>query len=385
MKKIYFISIQDLIYVPPVIAIIELLSELGFKIILCGVYSDNSNKEKLINKGVLFKDFSYSGEKGNLLKRIFSKFSFRKKIIKFLKKETLSSNDLIWITRAESLIFFRKLTKNYKVIYHSLEFRGTKLNWRASIESPFTSLTKVVRNCYKVICCEYNRAQITKGIYNLSYLPYVLPNKSIIKIPDVNSIPSNVLDIINKIKILVGNRKIILYQGGFNAKERRLDEYCDAILTLKDKFVLILLGSTKDKGYYSFLKKKYKDENIIFIPFITPPYHLLITKLAYIGILTYFPDSKSFADVINPIYCAPNKIFEYSKFNLPMIGNNIPGLYYPFIEYNCGRVINYPLNVSEIINTIKEIDNNYDILSKGSQEFYKSVNMKQILHKIVEN
>lgn len=72
--------------------------------------------------------------------------------------------------------------------------------------------------------------------------------------------------------------------------------------------------------------------NVVYIPFIQPPYHLLATQYADIGVLTYVSSKRD----LNALHCAPNKLFEYSVWGLPMIGNNIPRLAYPFEKYNIG-------------------------------------------------
>lgn len=62
------------------------------------------------------------------------------------------------------------------------------------------------------------------------------------------------------------------------------------------------------------------------LPYITAPYHLEVTSHAFIGILIYAPVYGTFTSPLNSIYCAPNKLYEFSHFGIPMIGNNIPGL-----------------------------------------------------------
>ncbi len=70
-----------------------------------------------------------------------------------------------------------------------------------------------------------------------------------------------------------------------------------------------------------------------YLGFYQPPGHLELIKCADIGILTYVADQGS----INPVYCAPNKIWEYAKFGIPMLCNDIPGLRYTVEAYRMGR------------------------------------------------
>ena len=86
---------------------------------------------------------------------------------------------------------------------------------------------------------------------------------------------------------------------------------------------------------FTELLYKYKklNENLNHVDFIPAPYYLCITRLAIIGILTYNPM------LHNTAYCAPNKIFEYGAFSVPMIGNNIPGLNI-LKEHRAGILVN---------------------------------------------
>jgi glycosyltransferase involved in cell wall biosynthesis len=152
---------------------------------------------------------------------------------------------------------------------------------------------------------------------------------------------------------------------------------------MSDDYVLIAMG--KGGGEYEKLKKEYGCDRILFVPFVRPPYHLLVTEMASVCVLSYFPSSETLSHTVNPIYCAPNKIFEYAKFGKPMISNDIPGLYYPFKIYNCGRCIKYPMSAEHVKGTLQEIFDNYDELSKGAIELYYSVDIKKIVAEIVNS
>lgn len=66
-----------------------------------------------------------------------------------------------------------------------------------------------------MVCCEYNRAQITKGMFALEQMPYVLPNKMYMANDELTDIPEDVQDLVNPILSKVEGKKIILYQGVF--------------------------------------------------------------------------------------------------------------------------------------------------------------------------
>lgn len=63
-------------------------------------------------------------------------------------------------------------------------------------------------------------------------------------------------------------------------------------------------------------------------------------------------------------------------FGIPMIGNDIPGLKYSFEHYNSGLCVD-DLSVNNICKSIEYIENNYDIMSKGSKKYYDSIDSKK--------
>ncbi len=226
----------------------------------------------------------------------------------------------------------------------------------------------VLQIASKVVCCEYNRAHITKSFFQLEDLPLVIPNKpnyDSISIDD--SIADNYLSNYK-------DKKIILYQGVFNYPERKLDEFCETIPFLPDEYILVLMGT--DNWYRRQLKNKYESERIVFLPYIVAPNHLSITKRAHIGILIYNGVGGQIENTLNTLYCAPNKIHEYSKYGIPMISNDIPGLTLVFDNYKMGHSIRdlNPLNIASIISIIEKDYENY---SDKAMEYYETTNLEK--------
>ena len=95
--------------------------------------------------------------------------------------------------------------------------------------------------------------------------------------------------------------------------------------------------------------------------------------------------SKTFYGVVNPIYCAPNKIFEYSKFNKPMISNDIPSLRNIFEKFNCGLVVEDPISAEKVKEQIVKIFENYDTFSDGANNYYNSIDIHDIVRNIIKS
>ena len=144
-------------------------------------------------------------------------------------------------------------------------------------------------------------------------------------------------------------------------------------------------GETFPKGIWDMKfrlevldKIKELNPNVVYIPYIPAPSHLEITSNAYIGLLFYEP-----AD-LNRAFCAPNKIYEYSSFGLPIIGNNIPGLRNTIGTARAGVCVD--INKENIISAIKYINSHYEEMQDAAFDFYENTdNFKTIKRIIKEN
>ena len=172
---------------------------------------------------------------------------------------------------------------------------------------------------------------------------------------------------------IIGNRKVILYQGILSA-ERNLDNFIRATSELDpERYVTVLVGrKTKFVERYKAI-----NPNLIHVDFIPAPDYLYFTSFAHIGIVTYKADS------LNTMYCAPNKLFEYGAYGVPMLGNDIAGLKYTIEFCGCGLVCDEN-SVDSIKASIQRIEDNYQQFSKRAREYYNSVDNKMIIKKIVE-
>ena len=362
MKRIYVVLKEDIVHFPPVQSILAVLASLGSKVFHLGTFSDLQNRKVLSDMGVTFVNMpSYDG-KANIINKYLSQQKFRSKVESFLDNENLSDNDMVWLVQIETIMLLYKLVNKYKTVLHPLEYTDPNIGWKYKLISPGINLSEVFNRATKVVCCEYNRAHITKGVFNLPLLPFILPNKPYDFVGN-NDVPSDIKKMIDEFRQKTSSKKIILYQGIFLDKERRLEEFCEAISLLPKEYVLVAMGAGSEM--YDNLKNKYQGDRIIFIPFIKPPFHLEITRTAHIGVLSYFPRPYNIGSVINPIYCAPNKIYEYAKYGKPMLSNDIPGLHYIFTQYHCGECVNYPMTPHSIAKAIERIDLDYESYSNG--------------------
>lgn len=151
-------------------------------------------------------------------------------------------------------------------------------------------------------------------------------------------------------------------------------EFAKALKSANKDYILLLMGLDR---YNSVSKIKQIYDKTIFVDYIPAPHHLEVTSYAKIGIVFYRPDS------LNKVFCAPNKIYEYSGFGIPIIGNSIPGLKNTVGKYGAAECIN--LTQNNIIETINKIENNYEIYSQNAKKFFESTDNLKTTKQLLED
>jgi glycosyltransferase involved in cell wall biosynthesis len=142
--------------------------------------------------------------------------------------------------------------------------------------------------------------------------------------------------------------RFVIYQGIF-MESRCLKEIVAAFGMLRcENTGLILLGASDGDRYSQELRILAKsDPRIAVIPRIPPPSHLRVTCGCAVGLLLYAPSN------INNVYCAPNKIFEYADFGIPMVLPDYPGLARLNSAYAIGEFCN-PLDPQSILLSLEK-------------------------------
>lgn len=369
---------EDVVQYPPILSMFHALIDLNFQVVHIGVYSDLVQKSFLESKGIEFFNDVKLNVSANPIAKIFQQLEFKKYVSKVLK-ERYEEGDYLVVVNEDTMCLLWNAICQYKLVLYFLETPGYNVRLKYRIYNPLFNLTKACQQAYKVVCCEYNRAHIIKGIYQLDTLPVILPNKyyQSNSLSQSHSIPHDIIQRVEELKTILDGKKVILYQGVFTSKERRLEEFIHAVSDMPKEYLLLAMG--RGDKMFEELKKQYSSSKIVFIDFIRPPYHLLVTQMAHVGVLSYFPNNKSFIDVLNPIYCAPNKIFEYTRYSLPMISNDLPALKNVFQEFQCGEVVDYPLTSSRIKNGLNKIFQSYEIYKHGAGRYYNSVDCMEII------
>ena len=367
--KNYLIFYFDVLTYPPILSLIEILLDEGNDVTLLSYCSDTNNIEYLIKKGLTFIEIVKVDNSEKKILKFFKYEKFRKIVNRILSN--LSTEDKVWYIGNETIFLFTDVIKKNNSILYFFELPHFKVPSKYRFWTNNFRYKNAIRKADKVINCEINRGMITKSYFGLNDKQNVIiPNKTNFKVSQDSNIVTS--DLVNGLE----DKKIILYQGALNYPERRLDELCLTIELLPEEFVIVIMGP--ETPYKQSLKNKYESNRVMFFPYIKAPHHLQITKLARIGFLTYFPVEGEIEQVLNVAYCAPNKIFEYAQFSIPMVSNMTPSLNTVYQEYKCGIGVSLS-DIRSLAETILTIDRNYDFYSKNSKIYFDSVDIKNII------
>lgn len=374
--RVIVVYIGEIMHCPPALSLVQVLNDLDVDTILCAIGDDKKAlRDSLIDLKNVTIEFVGENYKSSisLQKKFLRMHEIRKKLWSVIDRY-YNDTTVIWVVSEGSLKHLGKriLGKNY--IIHLLEL-NEGIYYISGNPILKMDYKRLAQNAKIVVEAEYNRAHITKAWWELKELPSIFPNKpyNVIQVNKNAEITSN--DYVNGILKKIKDRKIILYQGNIS-KERPLEEYVRAVGELGEEYAFIMMIN----GENPYPELKY--ENFYCLPFIKPPFHLEVTSHAFIGILSYIPIKNDYS-ILNTLYCAPNKVWEYAKFGIPMIGNDLPALREMFIEYGNGICLP-ELKKQEIKKAILQIADKYANYSKASEQFFESVDLKKVVQGILD-
>lgn len=357
---------------PPAISILETINVTGG--IYISLYEEKEYKK--LYKNIKFihvyqKRYEFSGENNFGEKLKYKKLELaqkmaRNKIIKYIN-QNYTEKDYIWFLHESTVLSLGKAISKYKRYFVTLYELDAAQNDKNN------KLSYICQHADKIIVPEETRAHIVKAFLNLTNMPYIIHNKPVV-VNSSHNIDEETHEAIEKIKAWkTQGIKVYLYSGIF-LPERKLDAIISAFTEIP-KSKLVFMGR---RSYYLEQLEKQYPNCFEYIGFFPAPSHLEVIKQADVGILTYVSQNKS----INAIFCAPNKIFEYGEFGLPVIGNDIPGLKYVIEVQNIGCCFAQD-NKDEIIRAVCNVTRNYEIYKKNIKKYVDSVDVEEEIRKII--
>jgi glycosyltransferase involved in cell wall biosynthesis len=284
---------------------------------------------------------------------------------------------IIWTTTEGSVAYLGMRISNYNHVMQLMElYEDIYIKSRVPLKKKVRIAT-IAKKAKAVVVPEYNRAHIQKAWWGLSILPFILHN-----IPVYHPIKKNLpiqdkqaRQIVNS--IVNSGKKIILYQGIIN-KQRNISPIIEEITSKNSLYSICIMGLVDQ----DILSKIEKNKDVYILPWQIPPHHLEITSWAEIGIMIYEPVNASWRTPLNALFCAPNKLFEYTGFGIPIITNDCPSLRLDFELSNIGSIVD--INNPESIKIgLKKIESNYNTISKCCVSFFEKANYIEELNSIV--
>jgi hypothetical protein len=354
-------------YLPPVLSLLSILSDLGERVLLVTNFTGASTRSYLEARGIQVVEAmgeasgGWAMRSGLVKMRAWAKYkdTFWKALGEFDRPPKL------WIATADTALAIGRRILKHRYVLGLLELYDRKRIYRLL-------LTPYIQEAAHVVTPEKTRSAIFRVWYGLEYLPSVLPNKPY-GLSCYRRMP--VKDPVLRAQLSqLGDRKLILYQ----AIRVRMDtiDVAEAIHTeLGDEYVLGILGAIRDREVFSRLVSTYPD--VMHFKFIPSPCHLEVTSYAHIGLLVYNYES------LNNVFCAPNKVWEYGALGLPMLCNELPMLSADLAMYRAGESYT-PGDRKSIAKAIRTIDGQYETYCRGSKALFDSVDSREIVQAVME-
>lgn len=373
MDRIIIVTVGSIYRIPPIKSLLESLAIQKKEIIVITTNDGIDLKDTLENRLTIIKTSSAYYIKCSIFNKAMQFQKVRKELWNNIER-FYTNDSLLWILSDLTVkVLGKKLLKtNYILQLYELVEKKYLVPKYKFID---LRLSDYAKNAKRVIVPEYNRAHITQAWWELDKLPFVLENKPFYsEISEERNILIKHSDVASNIISKLEGKKIILYQGILH-KERPLENFIKAVDKLGGQYAFVVM-SGEDNIY-----KECGSSNYYFIPYISAPYHLEVTSHAFIGVLSYVP-TKTTNSILNAIYCAPNKTFEYGRYRVPMVSNDVPALRFCFNRFECGLCVDIE-DVDSICKGILTITKDYETFSNNARIFYDNVDYTSCVLKLI--
>ena len=368
-NRIVYIVKTDLHYYPPCMMQIRYLKQMGVNIEVWFASSNESATNILEKEDIPYVCLGESTRKNTKVSKIKNWLEFRfrvKKQLKTINKNELD-NILFWIGTAESAIPLYGVIDKYHYVLTMLELLDDPKN-RIKLKL----FGRMAKKAEALTACEITRAYLMRYWFKLDNLPYVMPNKPFELGVSKKAIPS--CEKTRSSIEIIKDKHFIIFQGIYQ-KLDYLKEVAKALAKMNIDYYLVLMGFDLYKtNAYEELMRIY--DKVIELPSLPAPLHLEVTSHAEIGLVFYDDFS------LNQAFCAPNKIYEYSGFGIPMLANKIPGLENTVGKYNAGKCIDF--GSSDLADELHKIIKNYTIYSHNAKSLYNSVDNKSVIEEMLK-
>ncbi|WP_298780259.1 glycosyltransferase [uncultured Polaribacter sp.] len=331
-KRVFILAtIGSFIGLPPVKQLHNFLKDYGEITTIQNTFNDFTNFLKTANNRYTIHHYNSSKDFNNqsVILKVFKYLKLTFFLLFSIIKNSFKKKEIIIYSFDFFTIYLSVLfkTRKTKIIYHQFEI--VEIEQINKIDAFL--LSRIFKNFKKIdlaIFPEANRMQYFKNLLKIyeDYQFFILPN--------TNNNSGN-------IRIHKENKKVRVTHIGAVGANHHLLSYLKAIELLpKEEFEFWFVGML-DRDSLKLIKKK-KLKNIILTGQIPHEQLADIYLKTDIGVVLYKDRG------LNYKYCAPNKLYEYWSYGIPVLGDKLPGLASVFINKDLGLLVD--MNVSEQIS-----------------------------------
>ena len=331
MKKIIVSVINDLVTDQRVHRVCSSLHEMGFEVLLVGRSLPTSkNIEPRLYKT---KRFKLLFNKGFLF---YLNFNIR--LFFFL---IFTNSDILLANDADTLLA-NTLASKFKrkpMIFDSHEyFTGVpELNGRNFVKSIWEKVEQFgIKNAQICYTVNSSIANLYKKDYNVNFC--IVRNVPLKMTPVKGIIPAEIG--------IIGNEKIIIYQGAVN-KDRGIEEVVEALKYVKSNVKLVIAGiGDIFEDIRKYVKENSLDDKVVFLGQLPFSELSRYTAIADIGLSIEKPTN------INYIFSLPNKFFDYIQCGIPVLTSGMIEVKKIMEKHDIGVIINShdPRHIAEKID-----------------------------------
>lgn len=363
LTVIYFLKESFGLY-PPCTAHVRLLRDAGVSVVIVAGACPSSIAHDFETSGAELRIVGNHRALPGLLGKVLSYGSYRYRALRVAQEFIEPENTVVWYGTADTAMALLGALPGIRAVASVLELYDTYPIYRRA-------LRHILPKCQAVVACEPTRAEIMQSWFNLSSRPVVLHNKTYDH-PRLRSMRPTTAGTAEAIREMTAEKSLI-YQGLITS-DRTLTPLAKAMRAIDDdRWWLYLLGPVRGHALEE-VRQIYPRTKYLGVH--TPPSHLEITSHATLGVAYYDRSS------LNNIFCAPNKIYEYTGFGIPVLANDVNGLRSTIERSGAGIAVDFD-DASAIQHAMELMDRDYSTFSKRASAFFEDVDNLAGIHHVL--
>jgi len=335
---------------PPCVAQILKLADLGLSVAVVAGSCDPSVMGLLADRDIAINLVGDHRRTPGLLGKVEGFAHFAHKGWQEIRRY-LGAGTVIWCGTADTAIAIRHHLRRRRYVLSVLELYD---------QYPFylRNLRTLAPMAEAVVVPELHRAWILKSWWGLTRLPVVVPNCTYAH-PQSRGLSGSAADTDSSIRML-RDKTTVFYQGLITA-DRDLSAVAAALAESGSDCWLTLMGPDHG-GAVDRLKEIYPQTQ--YVGYVPAPRHLEVTSHATVGVAYYEPSN------LNNVFCAPNKIYEYAGFGVPVLCNDVPGLSETIGAAGAGICVDFS-DTGAIARAVETLVLEHDAYSQRASFFFE--------------